>query len=1094
MIKSFFLKIASFVAFFTLVSCTDPSSYSLDYNSTLDYEDQQFTYVHDLSKQENNITVLPTNSSIINLSNDNILFKKNLIVGVDYTIDAPKPIIDKELRVIRDQNNFAKAHLIFPEELKKTKLQDIEELKVDIKFKNSAFESATPNLNVEDITIGNLEHSFVVKYMPVNIILNAQLEYSNTDFKYVHNLTENEIAISPNDSFDINIKGKNVRFKDNLVLDEHYKITSKLIDKNDVQIEYNQADRKKISIKLPQSINNEKISKQILNQNRNNLKLNDFDFKIKFLNNSFEPIENEKNILEINSAQTDNIYQISYQVVDIPISKAALTFEEPKTFFYVKDLNNNITLTPNSTTKIKLNKQTNVTFKDTLVDGVDYQINYENTDYGNILISKDQTDNSHKTLLVTVDDSLYLDADKIFSANVIINKSAINFDPDNYFILYNSSNDYTFDYSLEKPESVEVSVTYDINYIIENHVDQDGNKEILEQDYTEIFVASDDEKIKLKDNLEANVDYTITSDNGYFIEENLRIDVAQNGLSATLNFFATNKEYLDDDLDNVSVTFLSSAFITDQQYTPELTGTTALYDAILTIDSLSCSIKGSTFDQLGAPLDSIKITSTDSEGATNVTNSDNSGTFILDDLACGLVTLDIEHPENSDMGIPHGLKIQREVELVLSDTAKEIDVVFYNNYERAIENSNNRASTTVTNFKKSGESFAWGDNHYRQLGIDFSLNNDCKFFVSGNFTCITSPKKLVNPSSDQYIIKRTTGSIHSHFLVSNSKTASSSNDLYFTGYSIEGFKGDTTFHDDGDYVTNNIEKVNKKSNDALFDLVSVELGTTLLGDNTTGLYSSGPGTDNGLFLGRDATKQDHFLMFSQNNNQRGDITSDNAKITQVAAGFDFVLYLSKDGILYSSGSNEFGQLGVDSVDVSHPNFKIDKNEFIDLHHKAIRVKDAPKDIVKIIAGVNTAGAITSKGELWLWGNNVYSQISNQNVEEIFRPQKMDFLGETKIKEAAIGDSIYVITDENKIYTWGKNGNGQLSHGFDSNYELSPMEITSSFSEDIEFLGSGLNHGIFQGINNIYTVGSNESGQLGDGTRNNRSSAYRVNLP
>ena len=776
-------------------------------------------------------------------------------------------------------------------------------------------------------------------------------------------------------------------------------------------------------------------------------------------------------------------------VPPLPSESIVLEYEDISLFKYTKSIvTESISLTPQSSATINLSSTNNdVIFSNNLDQGVLIE--------SSVLSSSDYTlsrnENNPKQMHILFNENFNYDKEEFFDFNILFTKNAF-INADNLTIT-NPTYTYRFSYQIISPVEQDLSISFDESYQINNQIDHNDKSSILEPDKTQVNVISKNNDVRFKSQLNPEDDYIVSSENLYFDHNNLTIAVGSSGQAATITFLPTTKEYTTSQTDIVSLSFLPSAFISNTGNKETLENTTAKYNANLTLENLTCSTQGLILDQFSDPLINVEVTVKDSSSVSSTTISDSFGRFNLNNLACGIASLDIEHPKSSYMGMPHGLLIKKEINLVLNASQKEVNFMFYNDYDRAIENSNNATNTTVTNFKKTGEAFAWGNNLFGVLGLDSSLNDDCNVVGLRIDSCITSPKQL-DGVLDQYFLKRATGITYSHFLLSDSKTSDYSNDLYFTGYSYGGVKGDDTLHDDGIYITKNIEKVDSSTTNELYNLVASYSGTTVLGDNLTGLYSSGVETENGLFLGRDATASDHFNMFSSNNDNRGDISLDNAKITQVASGHDFLLFLSSDGILYATGSNEYGQLGVDSSDVSHPDFEIDKNKFIDFHHKAIRVKDAPTDIIKIFAGTDTAGAITSSGELWLWGNNKYAQISGQTSESVNRPSLINFSNGKKIKEAPIGNSIYVITTDNEVLSWGKNDKGQLAIGFESNSESTVQDITSKFSEEIEYLGAGLNHGIFQGTSNIYTVGSNESGQLGDGTRNNRSSAYRVNLP
>jgi alpha-tubulin suppressor-like RCC1 family protein len=78
-----------------------------------------------------------------------------------------------------------------------------------------------------------------------------------------------------------------------------------------------------------------------------------------------------------------------------------------------------------------------------------------------------------------------------------------------------------------------------------------------------------------------------------------------------------------------------------------------------------------------------------------------------------------------------------------------------------------------------------------------------------------------------------------------------------------------------------------------------------------------------------------------------------------------------------------------------------------------------------------------------------------------------------------------LTTNNRIYTWGYNGNGQLGNGSTDNWLNSPTLIEFSglqSGETLQHVGAGAYHS-FAGTSNgrLFVWGNNGSGQLGDNT-------------
>jgi alpha-tubulin suppressor-like RCC1 family protein len=114
-------------------------------------------------------------------------------------------------------------------------------------------------------------------------------------------------------------------------------------------------------------------------------------------------------------------------------------------------------------------------------------------------------------------------------------------------------------------------------------------------------------------------------------------------------------------------------------------------------------------------------------------------------------------------------------------------------------------------------------------------------------------------------------------------------------------------------------------------------------------------------------------------------------------------------------------------------------------------------IVTVSAGNSHAMALDDKGQLWAWGDNYYGQVGDGNISTYFDPIYDDSGDDeysellngrvrnidndvytpkyimSNVKEVyARGDSSFVITNDNKLYAWGRNDYGQLGDGTTDN--------------------------------------------------------------
>lgn len=196
--------------------------------------------------------------------------------------------------------------------------------------------------------------------------------------------------------------------------------------------------------------------------------------------------------------------------------------------------------------------------------------------------------------------------------------------------------------------------------------------------------------------------------------------------------------------------------------------------------------------------------------------------------------------------------------------------------------------------------------------------------------------------------------------------------------------------------------------------------------------------------------------------------------------------IMKDGSLYMWGDNGWGQLGIGSTDRQEQPVKILDNvkEFQfsqdGLTCSAITKKgelylwgynlyglvgdgsyleyqSVPfpvlinKKISKFIFSPGNSAAITTDGKLYLWGNNSFHQISNEDMELFRMPQ---FIMKDVAEFVMENDTCAAITttaNGRKLYLWGHNAGGVAGQEVDTdNIAVSPdMAVQKEFLENVD---------------------------------------------
>ncbi|MGC0420803.1 RCC1 domain-containing protein [Embleya sp. AB8] len=201
--------------------------------------------------------------------------------------------------------------------------------------------------------------------------------------------------------------------------------------------------------------------------------------------------------------------------------------------------------------------------------------------------------------------------------------------------------------------------------------------------------------------------------------------------------------------------------------------------------------------------------------------------------------------------------------------------------------------------------------------------------------------------------------------------------------------------------------------------------------------------------------------------------------TDIAAGGGHSLALLADRTMVSWGRNNHGQLGNGT--------NMDSSV-------PVRVEGLDK-VVAISAGLGHCIALREDGTVWAWGCNIKGQLGDGTSAGRNVPALVGGLtGVTRI--AAGGDHNLALVGEpggsgNTVRAWGHNATGQLGDGTTEN-RYAPVE-TAIGSGPVSLIAAGANHSIaVTGTDGaLIAWGHNASGQLGDGTTDSRNKPVTV---
>ncbi|XP_012270005.1 secretion-regulating guanine nucleotide exchange factor isoform X2 [Orussus abietinus] len=164
-------------------------------------------------------------------------------------------------------------------------------------------------------------------------------------------------------------------------------------------------------------------------------------------------------------------------------------------------------------------------------------------------------------------------------------------------------------------------------------------------------------------------------------------------------------------------------------------------------------------------------------------------------------------------------------------------------------------------------------------------------------------------------------------------------------------------------------------------------------------------------------------------------------VVDVACGQHHTVVATREGI-YSWGSNKYGQLGHDSVENTIPFPK--------------RIQNIQPEYTKVYAGWTHTVTLNRNGDVLNWGRNIYGQLGGQRSDQDhWKPKSIQNL--PKIKELGIGSEHNIaLTEDRSIICWGWNEHGNCGNGSTENI-LIPENVSTLRDFNGVVIGAGAGH-------------------------------------
>ena len=206
-------------------------------------------------------------------------------------------------------------------------------------------------------------------------------------------------------------------------------------------------------------------------------------------------------------------------------------------------------------------------------------------------------------------------------------------------------------------------------------------------------------------------------------------------------------------------------------------------------------------------------------------------------------------------------------------------------------------------------------------------------------------------------------------------------------------------------------------------------------------------------------------------------------VTSVSVGNNFACALASGSVFcWGQGSN--GQLG-------------NSASLTSLVPVAVTTSGAllGKTITSISAGGNSVCAIAS-GQAFCWGYNQSGQLGNGTNTSSSSPVAVDtsgVLAGKTVTSISSGGNFSCAIASGAAFCWGEGGNGELGIGIraNSNVPMSVLSTSALQGKTFTQVEAGQNHACAIASGAAYCWGYNQSGQIGDNTRNSSNTPVPV---
>jgi len=272
---------------------------------------------------------------------------------------------------------------------------------------------------------------------------------------------------------------------------------------------------------------------------------------------------------------------------------------------------------------------------------------------------------------------------------------------------------------------------------------------------------------------------------------------------------------------------------------------------------------------------------------------------------------------------------------------------------------------------------------------------------------------------------------------------------------------------------------------ATIDRVSTGRSTYLVYDDSS-LWGAGANNRGQLGIGDTVNRRAFVPIPDPNTNLKW------MAVSNYNAGTNsHTLGLTEDGVLYTWGHNNRGQLGIGNTSGRRT--------------PGLTALGTATRFMAIAAGRDFSAAICVDGRLFTWGHNNEGQLGIGSTSPSTRTTPQQIATNMRFQAVSAGNRcVYAITYEGRdehgnflpgrLFAWGLNSSGRLGLGDTARRTLPTQVMVNGSANPIVRAVSGRSEGhvlVLTSNGTLFSAGANGNGQLGDGTTTSRATLTQI---